>query len=139
MKKLLLLVLITACSHIKAQESSQETTELYKLSYGESLSIENIRLEFKTLSADSRCPKEVTCVRAGEAIVTLNVYLDNVLQEELQLVFYPYGVSEQLTKFLKAENILIKNLQLLPYPKPDQEFSKTNYFIQFYRIEHATP
>ena len=134
MKRLLLVVVLLSSFHLIAQDTTQVNTELYKLFFNESMSIKNVRLEFQSISPDSRCPKEVMCVRAGEAIVTLKVYVDNSFKKELQLTFYPHGISEKLTGILKAENILIENLQLFPYPKADEKQVNSNYFLQFHIV-----
>jgi len=134
MKQLLLFVCLLSSIPLIAQDASQVNTELYKLVFNESVSIKNIRLEFESISPDSRCPKEVNCIRAGEAITVLKVYVDNNFKKELQLTFYPHGISEKLTGILKEENIVIKNLQLFPYPKVDGRQVNSNYFLQFHHI-----
>lgn len=131
MKGLFLFIVLMTSGYSISQNSSEATVEYKKLCYSESVSIKNVRLEFKKLSADSRCPKEVMCVRAGEAIVTVKVFVNNSFKEELQLTFYPHGVSEKLSQVLEKENILIENLQLFPYPKADLNQINSNYYLQF--------
>ena len=131
MKKPLLLVLLLIGLTGFAQDSTMVTALTHKLHLGKAVSIENIRLEFKNLSPDSRCPKEVMCIRAGEAIATLKVSINNKIAEETELTFFPNGVIEELSKLLEGENILIRNLELLPYSNVGTTNLKTKYFIQF--------
>ncbi|WP_299112230.1 hypothetical protein [uncultured Winogradskyella sp.] len=134
MKRLLLFIILMNSFYNFAQETTDYQLQEYTLPLGESVSFENIRLEFKTLSVDSRCPKEVTCVRAGEVIATINVYVDTIFKKEFRLIFYPYSVLEQLTEFLETENVLIKNLKLFPYPKADEKQVNSNYYLQLDKL-----
>lgn len=107
----------------------------HTLSFKKSITLNNIRLEFIELSPDSRCPKEVSCIRAGEAIAIIELYKDNKLEETLELKFYPNGVLEQLSDLLRVKNINIKNLRLLPYPQVNKVKTKEDYAITFSVIE----
>lgn len=131
MRTYLLAVLLIISMSLDAQDSDSSRTEVIKVQYGTSVTVDNLRLEFKALSPDSRCPKEVTCIRGGDAVVSIDVYVDNILSKELRVTFYPYGASEELSKFLEANGILLKNLKLFPYPKADEKQVSSNYYFSF--------
>lgn len=70
--------------------------------------------------ADSRCPQDVQCVRAGEAIVTLNVQVGQEKFEGVKVCIQcekAMGITE--TAEVKAKNRTYKiNLKAVnPYPK----------------------
>ncbi|MDT0557830.1 hypothetical protein RM697_04185 [Ichthyenterobacterium sp. W332] len=132
MKKITFLFLVLSSLQLIGQNTNTNIEILtHTLAFEDSIIIENITLEFSKLSPDSRCPKEVMCIRAGEAIATVTIYIDNVLKKTLDLTFYPHGVSEELSKFLSSEGILLGAFELLPYPKADRNQINANYLIRF--------
>lgn len=128
----LLFILFFLCSFgMSAQDSTITRFAHHKIPFGKTVLVDNLKIEFKTLSPDSRCPKEVTCIRGGEVIVGLAVYEKGVLLQELNLTFYPYGKTEFLSGLLTTKGISVRNLQLLPYPKADLNQIKSNYYLEF--------
>ena len=88
---LLLLILISSISF--AQDSTNVKVEtpkiVSKLVYGETLQINDIEIKFVQVLSDSRCPKNVTCVRAGEAVVLVDVFKNGKKIEQKELKFTP--------------------------------------------------
>ena len=135
----LLFILFFLCSlGIAAQDSTTTKVKHYKIAFGKTVLVEHLKIEFKTLSPDARCPKEVTCIRGGEVIVGLAVYDKRALLQELNLTFYPYGMTEFLTGLLASNGISIKYLQLLPYPKADFNQINSNYYLEFDTLTSKT-
>ena len=107
--------------------TSQMVTDVF---LGETIQIENIDIEFVELVSDSRCPKEVNCIRAGEAIVLANVYENGTFLEQRKLTFYASGISDERENTLLANrNINISGLNLEPYPKGLDKIRKEDYLL----------
>jgi len=79
---------LVACAEL-GQESLDES---FTLRVGETARVENagIEIQFEQVVSDSRCPRDVTCIRAGEAVVRLSVEAGGT-QEPLQLKVPPAG------------------------------------------------
>jgi hypothetical protein len=139
MKQLILtLALCIGCinSNIAQVEELEVEINHHKLLFGKSITIDqDINITFKALSGDSRCPKEVMCVRAGEAIATIEIRKKGELLETTDLKFYPHGVVETLSKVLAKYKITVTNLKLLPYPTPEGARLKSFYHIEFTTLE----
>ena len=81
MKRIIVLLLITISYNLYSQDSLAVETPVIvtKLLNGSRLNVSNVSIDFKEVINDSRCPKNVNCVRAGEAKVLVSVYLDGKL------------------------------------------------------------
>ncbi|MGH7806352.1 MAG: hypothetical protein ACREQJ_18530 [Candidatus Binatia bacterium] len=74
----LLLVALVACSASQEnpparEEASVPLGERFALPFSGSAAVEDLRISFSAVTADSRCPKRVVCVWAGDAAVVLEV------------------------------------------------------------------
>ena len=89
MKALLLVVTMLGSRYAGIDES-------FSLAVGETASVEatDLSLSFVAVERDSRCPKDVTCIVAGEAVV---VFVARVGGEDSELIFKvpPGGKDEQ--------------------------------------------
>ena len=89
MKALLLIVTMLGSGYAGIDES-------FSLAVGETASVEgtDLSLSFVTVERDSRCPKDVSCIVAGEAVVVFGARADG---EDSELIFKvpPGGEDEQ--------------------------------------------
>ena len=92
---------------VKIHSSILQAGELFKL--GE------VTVLFKEVISDSRCPKQVTCIWAGEAKVLLEIYENGKFLEN-KIISSAGGNGIQQ---FSAAGILynISGIQLLPYPE----------------------
>ncbi len=101
------------------------------LNYGTTLAIDEIDIEFVKVIEDSRCPKNVNCVRAGKAVVLVNVYVHGNFIEEKRLEFYPSGFNNQsATTLFKTDGLRISGLNLSPYPIATTKTLKEDYYLE---------
>lgn len=110
---------------------------LSKLYFGESLYVDEVELKFVKVESDSRCPKNVNCVRAGEAIIEVEIYLKEVFIERKSLMIRPtnYSLQERIELLIDNENeIYVYNL--LPYPINGEKTAVEDYFLQLDIISH---
>ena len=110
MKKLLTLLFILSSL---ASFSQAE----YKITSKKRIPLKGNHLKLKSIINDSRCPKDVTCVWAGEVSVIVEVYKDKKFIEEKTIVFNAQNREENITWFQKYYCDSIKNVSVLPYPK----------------------
>ena len=83
---LLLVIFITSFSF------SQDSTKIRKVGtpiitskvyLGKSIVVENFKIEFIEVIQDSRCPKGVNCVWAGEVLIFVDLYKDGKKEKEI--------------------------------------------------------
>lgn len=73
--------------------------ESFSLRVGETATLEDARVTvtFQKVLRDSRCPKDVTCIRAGEAVVVLALETEAGQRAVLELEVPPGGGSPAQT------------------------------------------
>lgn len=134
MKLYLIALFVFLSGHLVAQDSTTvEVPKIVaKLPLGKTYNLDQVELVFVDVLSDSRCPKDVTCVWAGQAVALVEVYKDQVLIERKEVVFEPGKNTNLNLKTLcayKGLRVLANNL--LPYPEQSQEkIKKEAYYLQ---------
>ncbi len=134
----LLLTLIMASSY--AQEKDSIVNFNTELDYGELFTFENKSIQFKKVISDSRCPKDVTCIWAGEAKVLIGI-IENGKEIEERIISLTNGKDftslkngEDFTlSFSDSEVVYSLNaFNLYPYPTSTHKIKESEYclFIQ---------
>jgi len=101
------------------------------LNYGTTIVIDEVDIEFVQVLEDSRCPANVNCVRAGKAVVLVNVYVHGNFIEERKLEFHPSGFSNgSVSTLFNSNGLRIAGLNLLPYPVAMSKTTKEDYFLE---------
>ena len=124
MKQLFIILLLFTTTMGKAQSVSTEV-----LQFDEILKINNIELELIKV-IDSRCPKNVSCITAGQANVIVEVYKDGKFLIQETLIFYPTGTNQKNALLYTSKDLNIKGFNLLPYPKKPNELRQEDYVLQ---------
>jgi len=95
----------------------------FKIKYGQELTVKGTGLKVKFESVeDSRCPKDVTCVWAGDAKVVITVRRGNAKESKMEL-----HTSTQLTQAGKYQRYVIKLVALDPYPRTSVKEEPSDY------------
>lgn len=134
MKLYLIALFVFLSGHLVAQDSTTVKAPkiVAKLPLGKTYTLDQVELVFVDVLSDSRCPKDVTCVWAGQAVALVEVYKDQVLIERKEVVFEPGKNTNLNLKTLcanKGLRVLANNL--LPYPEQSQEkIKKEAYYLQ---------
>ncbi|MBP92552.1 hypothetical protein SAMN04487989_101521 [Bizionia echini] len=105
---------------------------LKKLFYKDSVMVNNYVVKFSDVVTDSRCPKNVTCVWAGEVVFKLEV-IKNKTRINIQTFKIPptsYTIQERKTLTIEGEELLYL-YNVLPFPEADKNIEKTDYYLQF--------
>lgn len=95
----------------------------FKLKIGESAKAprDGLKVEFDSVATDSRCPKGVTCVWAGNAKVLLKVTKDGGKPESVEL---NTNTNPKTSRYLEYE-LTLKELK--PYPESDTTIKSSDY------------
>lgn len=93
-----------------------------QLRVGDSASFDDgaLRVTLLDVAEDSRCPKDVACVWAGQAVVWLQVVLDGVDRGEVEVTLYPAPPADRSHLDVRVDRYVISLLDLQPYPVASQ-------------------
>lgn len=92
---------------------------------------ETIDVKFTEVITDSRCPKAVMCIRAGEAFVLVSIYKNGTHFKDQKLRFDASGfVSERNNLAFSNEDFSIFGFNLTPYPVSAEEPNFKNYMLE---------
>lgn len=96
------------------------------LMYGEMADFGNTQIKFKKVISDSRCPKDVQCVWAGEAKVLVEVYKNGVLDSAKELIFSP---RNKILDIIHSDILTINAVRLQPYPNTATPKDNDEYYL----------
>jgi hypothetical protein len=68
---------ITAVSQNSQTVSQQELGRAFSMKIGESITVGELRLTFRSVEGDSRCPVDAVCVWAGDGEIALKIEQGN--------------------------------------------------------------
>ncbi len=102
-----------------------------KLAFGETLQFNDIEIEFVAVLSDSRCPKNVTCIRAGEAVVLVAIFKNGKKIEQKKLVFTPTSyLQNRIGNLFASKDLNISGFNISPYPVAGTETNPEDYYLQ---------
>ena len=101
------------------------------ISFQQNVNFEGYQVQFKKLISDSRCPKDVMCIRAGEAKVLLSIYKKGEFIQDKQVTIDASGyVMEENNLVFNAEDFKIYGMTLNPYPKTTDGIPEKDYKLE---------
>lgn len=132
-RKILLLWILLVPAFLVAQEEKDTATvemeTLYDdLGVGRQFNFEEASVNFIKVISDSRCPKKVLCVWAGEAKVLLGIRLDGKYFEK-EVVVSGGGAEIPL-----PNDLLMQVSHLRPYPETGAKIASEEYCLRFSAI-----
>jgi hypothetical protein len=97
----------------------------FKLKIGERAKAprEGLQVEFDSVPEDSRCPKDVTCVWAGNAKILLKVKKDALKPANVEL---NTNINPKTFRYLEYE-LSLKELR--PYPESNTTIKSSDYEV----------
>lgn len=117
-----LILLLTACSHITPQAVGVVPGEEFSLSVTETAALpEQGLLEFASVLSDSRCPRDVQCVWAGDAVIGLRASEAN---GSSSLTLHTNGAGT--ARFGKWE---VELVELRPVPREGESLRQADYEV----------
>ncbi len=130
--KYLFLFGILICS-ISLTAQVQEENRIFNsvLQVGEQLEFGDKSIRFKEVISDSRCPKDVTCVWAGEAKVLIQIFEKGKRINDKIVVINTYAIDEIPLQFSAGGGIFsITAFKLFPYPSTASNNDTMHYTLE---------
>ncbi len=131
MKKLIIVVtlILVSCNSIKdfTKDGVLEISSLKKVQVSETTF-----LKIEKIVSDSRCPKDVNCVRAGEVKLILGVY-EQVDRSEVSLTIDHLNFESNkkfLENYIKLNNQMISTIQIYPEKIAGQTIKPQDYLLK---------
>lgn len=118
---------------LSAQElDTLPVTTAVKVEFARKIAIDTtLEVEFVKVLSDSRCPKNVQCVWAGEAKILVKIYRNGVFDSEQELTISSRVIAATILEKLSSKLTTMKAIHLFPYPDIAVETSKNDYYIEF--------
>lgn len=134
MKNIFLAFAVLFATALFAQDSTNVKAEapkvVSKLKFGKVITVENLEFKFVKVETDSRCPSDVTCIWAGEAIVLVDVFENGKKIEQKRLVFSPKNrLKNEIGNLFTSETLNISGVTIEPYPTSRKKITPEDYFI----------
>ena len=126
----LTLVFVSLCAFAKAQDNIPTDTVApieFKLGVGEYQSVNDVEITFLKVIEDSRCPKDVDCVWAGQAKIKVLINEKGKEAFEKEIIISGSGIAAIL---YKSDAFVIKAVRLSPYPKTSTPINSRVYFLE---------
>jgi hypothetical protein len=123
---LCLALFLSGCSSSASADISVSPGQEFKLPIGKTASLrgENLTLKFTAVTADSRCPNGAQCIRAGEALCSVELVHDGVTSNA---VFSVQGLTQDnVQKILNKFNV---TFNLEPYPQVGRQIANDEYVL----------
>jgi len=130
---LLLVIFITSFSF------SQDSTKIRKVGtpiitskvyLGKSIVVENFKIEFIEVIQDSRCPKGVNCVWAGEVLIFVDLYKDGKKVERKKITLSPkIELQKRIGNLFFSEKLSLTVLNVLPHPNAKAKIQSSDYYL----------
>jgi len=120
----LAVVFVSGCISQSAAKASLDAP--FQLKFAESATIdsENIKITFKNITQDSRCPSGVQCFWRGVATIEIDVSKGNERVGTFELS--DYDIYNYTSRAIAGEyTITLKGLE--PYPKTSEKISPADY------------
>ena len=139
-KPIICFLLFITIFRIHAQDNIQSDVEtpkiVTKLKLGDELVCNNIKVRFIDVENDSRCPKKVNCIRAGEAKVVFELYKNEMFIKKAIIEITPTThLSNTLPDLYSSLEIKMSAYNLMPYPDVRSKIEKVDYFLQLIIID----
>lgn len=128
MKYFLVCTFLIFSFSLMGQESSETRSYSAALQKGELLNFGSRSLRFKEVISDSRCPKNVTCIWAGEAKVLVELFENGKFLEERMLLVNSKNSS--LSFLSEAVAYSISGIDLMPYPTVQSKNTEPAYSLK---------
>ena len=99
--------------------------------FQQKVAFENFEVKFKKVITDSRCPKNVMCIRAGEADVLVSIYKNGDFIEDKKIRIDASGyVMESNNLAFDAKDFKIYAFGLTPYPGGVDDIVDRDYKLE---------
>lgn len=122
----LILILLLPLTTI-AQDTLETSVYSSVLNLGEAFSVGDKSVNFKSVISDSRCPRSVSCIWAGEAKVLVEIFEDGKFVEEKIIIIDSANNLLNTSDEDYYYNIL--GMDLRPYPTVETKEIQPDYTL----------
>ena len=135
MNRSILLIVIFMTSFSFSQDSTKgkkvETPIITSKVYlGKSIVVEHFKIEFIDVLQDSRCPKGVNCIWAGEVVILVDLYEDGKKVERKRITLNPkIELQNRIGNLFFSEKLSLSVLNVLPYPNANNKPKSNEYYL----------
>jgi len=135
MKSIVFVTALLFSSYGIAQDSVKVRVEtpkiVTKLHLGKLMHFDDVDIKFVEVVTDSRCPKGVSCVWAGEAKVLVDIFKSGKKIEQKEIVFNTSNkYLDKLANIFASETLNISSYTLSPYPEYGKKIKIEEYYLQ---------
>ena len=133
MKKVVTFLFIVFSSIAIAQNDTVAKQKFSKVKQNSCIKGEGYKLLLKEVLTDSRCPKGVTCIWAGEVSVIVSVYKDSEFIEDKKLIFSTNNDTANLNwiiPYLDETQSRINSLTIAPHPNVGKVIKPKDYYLE---------
>ncbi len=118
--------------YVNAQKNNEKIlSSVVKIEVANTVEIdESLSIELVEVLSDSRCPKNVQCVWAGEAILLVNIYKYGKKVQQEKITIHPTAVQENVLQILSPKFTKITAINLWPYPNGVDNIELSNYCLE---------
>lgn len=122
------LVLISFCAFAKAQNNPLTTENTkFTIALGKCQKMDSVKITFLEVLEDSRCPKDVDCVWAGQAKIKIRIKEKGKAAFEKEILF---DGSRREIAIYTSETVAIKAVGLSPYPNTSLPKGDRAYYLE---------
>jgi hypothetical protein len=115
-----------ACSGSPTQPDRIPAGRPFDLGVGQTaMMTDGLRIRFDTVRSDSRCPMNVMCIRAGEAVIAITLSLPGEAAIGRELETVPAKSQTSYSRFTVTLS------SLAPYPRTDRQIQPHDYIATF--------
>lgn len=114
----------------KAQNTSSTTTSesaKVTIALGKCQKMDGVKITFLEVLEDSRCPKDVDCVWAGQAKINIRIKENGKASFEKEILFDGSGKEIVIHT---SETAVIKAIGLSPYPMTSMQKKDRVYYLE---------
>ncbi len=102
-----------------------------KLNIGKCLKFDRVKIKFVKVLQDSRCPKGVNCVWAGEVTVLIDIYQKGKKKESKKLTLNSkISKKDRFGNLFSSDELIISMINLLPLPVSGEKTDTKVYYLQ---------
>lgn len=129
MQRILTLIIIVVYSFLGSCSQEQEFPS--KIDFGETISFKDVKITFSEVLSDSRCPKKVQCIQAGEANIALLIKEKGIPSYTREITI---SASSELDvksiPLLERDSIFLRIKTLWPYPETPDKIDNESYSLE---------
>ena len=134
MKKIILLILIIPFGSVLAQGyiKAKSPQIISKLKIGNIAEFDQKTVKFIKVTEDSRCPSDLTCIWEGEVAILIELYENNTLLDEKEIVFKSNNDAKNntLKKIADLESKAVYLYGVSPYPSAETPVIASEYYLE---------